>query len=73
MRRRYQRRLDDAMAGGLLLAPRAPGSKRKRFGTKPKLFDAWLADGGVTWDHIKVCSSHLSLAASLPSDISIPC
>ncbi|KAF8908892.1 hypothetical protein CPB84DRAFT_1843256 [Gymnopilus junonius] len=53
LRRRYQRRLDEAMATGLHLAPRAPGSKRKRFGAKPKLYDTWLADGGGTWDHIK--------------------
>ncbi|KDR82759.1 hypothetical protein GALMADRAFT_220749 [Galerina marginata CBS 339.88] len=57
LRRRYQRRLDEAMAAGMLLAPRTQGSKRKRFGAKPKLFDAWLAGGGDTWDHIKPLSA----------------
>ncbi|CAA7261492.1 unnamed protein product [Cyclocybe aegerita] len=52
LRRRYQRRLEEAMAAGMLLAPRAQGSKRKRFGTKPKLIDTWLADGGEKWDQM---------------------
>ncbi|KAF9533282.1 hypothetical protein CPB83DRAFT_890380 [Crepidotus variabilis] len=51
-RRRYQRRLEEAMAAGMLLAPRAQGSKRKRFGSKPKMFDAWLTDGGEIWDEM---------------------
>ncbi|KAF8158398.1 hypothetical protein B0H34DRAFT_454599 [Crassisporium funariophilum] len=37
------------MAAGMLLAPRAQGSKRKRFGAKPKILDTWLADGGEKW------------------------
>ncbi|PPQ91682.1 hypothetical protein CVT25_012895 [Psilocybe cyanescens] len=57
LRRRFQREQDDHLAAGRFLAPRTQGSKRKRFGAKPKLFDTWLADGGVTWDHIKPLSA----------------
>lgn len=56
LRRRFQRRLDEAMAAGILLAPRAQGSRKRRFGTKPKFFDAWIAEGGETWDGMMVCS-----------------
>ncbi|TFK40562.1 hypothetical protein BDQ12DRAFT_679671 [Crucibulum laeve] len=49
LRRRFQRRLDDAMAAGILLAPRAQGSRKKRFGAKPKFFDAYLQHGGEKW------------------------
>ncbi|KAF9543305.1 hypothetical protein CPC08DRAFT_430371 [Agrocybe pediades] len=56
LRRRYQRRLDEAMASGMFLAPRTAGSKRKRLGPKPKLYDTWLAPtasgGGVSWSDI---------------------
>jgi len=46
------------MAAGMLLAPRAPGSRRKRFGTKPKLHDSWLTSGGNTWETmlVRCCS-----------------
>ncbi|KAH9480444.1 hypothetical protein JR316_0007044 [Psilocybe cubensis] len=57
LRRRFQREQDDQLAAGRFLAPRTQGSKRKRFGAKPRLFDTWLADGGVTWDHIKPISA----------------
>ncbi|KAF8964370.1 hypothetical protein BDZ97DRAFT_1919057 [Flammula alnicola] len=57
LRRRYQRRLDEAMAAGMLLAPRTQGSKRKRFGAKPKIIDTWLSDGGPVWDHIMPLSA----------------
>jgi hypothetical protein len=45
------------MAAGMVLTPRAQGSKRKRFGAKPKMTDTWLAQGGEKWDSIMVCSS----------------
>lgn len=64
LRRRYQRRLDEAMAAGMLLAPRTQGSKRKRFGAKPRLYDTWLAPtdgGGVTWSQLMVCPCLLFL------------
>ncbi|EAU86007.1 hypothetical protein CC1G_03030 [Coprinopsis cinerea okayama7 len=32
-----------ALANGVVLTPRAPGSKRKRFGLRPKLYDTWIA------------------------------
>ena len=43
------------MAAGMVLTPRAQGSKRKRFGAKPKIVDTWLAPGGEKWDSIMVC------------------
>ncbi|KAF9013502.1 hypothetical protein BDQ17DRAFT_608351 [Cyathus striatus] len=52
LRRRYQRRLEEALAAGIILTPRSPGSKKKRFGAKPKLFDAYLSDGGEKWEDI---------------------
>ncbi|TFK74784.1 hypothetical protein BDN72DRAFT_832870 [Pluteus cervinus] len=52
LRRRFQVHLDQAMAAGMLLAPRAQGSKKRRFGTKPKFFDTWLVDGGDTWEEM---------------------
>lgn len=63
LRRRFQRSLDDAMAAGMVLTPRAQGSKRKRFGAKPKMTDTWLTQGGEKWDSIMVCPSSPS---SLP-------
>lgn len=54
LRRRFQRHLDEAMAAGILLAPRSQGSRRRRFGSKPKLFDAWFSEGGDSWEEINV-------------------
>ena len=54
LRRRYQRRLEEALGTGLLLAPRAQGSKRKRFGTKPKMINTWLTEGGEKWNQMMV-------------------
>ncbi|KAF5315265.1 hypothetical protein D9619_007199 [Psilocybe cf. subviscida] len=44
LRRRYQRRLEEALASGLVLAPRAQGGKRKRFGAKPGLFEVYVRE-----------------------------
>ncbi|KAJ4482188.1 hypothetical protein J3R30DRAFT_3402804 [Lentinula aciculospora] len=44
LRRRYQRRLAEALAAGAVLAPRAQGSRKKRFRTRPKFFETWLSD-----------------------------
>ena len=52
MRRRYQRRLTTAMAGGRILSPRAPGSRKRQFMEKPKFYDTWVSPGGVGWDTI---------------------
>ncbi|KIM43148.1 hypothetical protein M413DRAFT_443960 [Hebeloma cylindrosporum] len=43
------------MAAGMVLTPRVQGSKRKRFGAKPKITDTWLVPGGEKWDSIMVC------------------
>ncbi|ESK94973.1 hypothetical protein Moror_13978 [Moniliophthora roreri MCA 2997] len=56
LRRRYQQRLQEALASGAILAPRSPGSHRKRFRTRPKLYDAFLDYGGDTWDEIMPAS-----------------
>ncbi|KAE9404045.1 hypothetical protein BT96DRAFT_447621 [Gymnopus androsaceus JB14] len=44
LRRRYQRRLAEALASGAILAPRTQGSRRKRFRTRPKFFDTWISE-----------------------------
>ncbi len=49
LRRRYHQRLDAAFAAGLFLAPRAQGSRRRRFGHRPALRSAWIAPGGPSW------------------------
>ncbi|KAJ3989750.1 hypothetical protein F5890DRAFT_1046717 [Lentinula detonsa] len=51
LRRRYQRRLAEALATGAVLAPRAQGSHKKRFRTRPKFFETWLSDAekSSTW------------------------
>lgn len=54
LRRRFQRQLDEAMAAGILLTPRTPGSRKRRFGTKPKFHDIWLVRGGDTWNQMMV-------------------
>ncbi|KAF5369260.1 hypothetical protein D9758_002634 [Tetrapyrgos nigripes] len=50
LRRRYRRRLQEALASGGVLAPRTQGSHRKRFRTRPRFFDVWLNEGGDTWE-----------------------
>ncbi|KAK7056745.1 hypothetical protein VNI00_002462 [Paramarasmius palmivorus] len=52
LRRRYQQRLQEALASGAILAPRSPGSHRKRFRTRPKFYNAWLESGGDSWDEM---------------------
>jgi hypothetical protein len=54
LRRRAQRRLEDALGPGQLLAPRAQGSKIKRLGTAPKIINTWVAEGGDKWNQIMV-------------------
>lgn len=43
LRRRYQRQIENALALGIVLTPRAPGSKRKRFGVRPHMYESWIA------------------------------
>ncbi|KAF5311669.1 hypothetical protein D9611_009406 [Ephemerocybe angulata] len=43
LRRRYQRQIEHALAHGIVLAPRTPGSRKKRFGTRPHLYESWIA------------------------------
>lgn len=57
LRRRYQRRLEEAMAAGLVLTPRAPGSRQTRFGVKPKIFDSWFINGDEKWMDVQVSIS----------------
>ncbi|KAK7469161.1 hypothetical protein VKT23_003652 [Stygiomarasmius scandens] len=57
LRRRYQRRLQEALASGGVLAPRTQGSHRKRFRTRPKFFDVWLSEGGEVWEEIMPVSA----------------
>ena len=54
MRRRQRQRLEDAFGPHHLLAPRAQGSKIKRLGAMPKMFDTWLAEGGDKWNQMMV-------------------
>ena len=54
MRRRLRRRIEEAHALGIVLAPRTQGSKRRRFGAKPKMFDVWISEGGCKWNEIMV-------------------
>ncbi|KAH7873152.1 hypothetical protein F5879DRAFT_996948 [Lentinula edodes] len=48
LRRRYQRRLAEALAVGAVLAPRVQGSRKKRFRTRPKFYDTWISDAEKT-------------------------
>ncbi|KIK06189.1 hypothetical protein K443DRAFT_674467 [Laccaria amethystina LaAM-08-1] len=52
MRRRLRRRIEEAHALGIVLAPRTQGSRRRRFGAKPKMFDVWIEEGGCKWNEI---------------------
>jgi len=52
VRRRYQQRLQDALGPGVLLTPRAQGSKIKRLGILPKITHTWLAQGGDKWNQM---------------------
>ncbi|KAK0221808.1 hypothetical protein IW262DRAFT_931988 [Armillaria fumosa] len=59
MRRRFQRRLEEAMAQGVVLAPHNQGSRRKRLGKKPKLHEAWIAPSqdADTWEDMMPLSA----------------
>ncbi|KAG5716719.1 hypothetical protein E4T56_gene16125 [Termitomyces sp. T112] len=46
LRRRYQQHLDEAYTAGIMLAPQAQGSRKRRYGHKPKLYTSWVAQGG---------------------------
>lgn len=64
LRRRYQRRLAEALAVGAVLAPRVQGSRKKRFRTRPKFYDTWISDAEKTsiWADLMVLvnqSSHV--------------
>lgn len=45
------------MGPGVLLAPRAQGSKLKRLGTIPKIINTWLAEGGDKWNQMMPISA----------------
>ncbi|SJL07544.1 uncharacterized protein ARMOST_10894 [Armillaria ostoyae] len=59
MRRRFQRRLEEAMAQGVVLAPHNQGSRRKRLGRKPKMHEAWIAPSqdADTWEDMMPLSA----------------
>lgn len=65
LRRRYQRRLEEAVAAGLVLTPRAPSSRQARFGVKPKMFEFWFKNGAEQWVDIQVSFSFENHTASL--------
>ncbi|KAH6912918.1 hypothetical protein BKA70DRAFT_780040 [Coprinopsis sp. MPI-PUGE-AT-0042] len=43
LRRRYQRQINFALANGAVITPRTPGSRRKRLGVRPRLYETWIA------------------------------
>ncbi|KAF5389336.1 hypothetical protein D9757_003500 [Collybiopsis confluens] len=53
IRRRYQRRLADALASGAIV-PSAQGSRQKRFRARPKFFDSWISEtaNAMTWSDL---------------------
>lgn len=52
IRRRLQRQIDEAVAAGIILAPRAQGSRKRRYGHKPRIFTSWVVQGGEKWDEM---------------------
>ena len=58
------------MGPGLLLAPRAQGSKIKRFSKMPKVINTWLAEGGDKWNEMMV--SYIFLLVSLTNETDRP-
>ncbi|TFK28080.1 hypothetical protein FA15DRAFT_701451 [Coprinopsis marcescibilis] len=43
LRRRYQRQINLALANGIILTPRAQGSRRRKLGTRPRMYENWIA------------------------------
>ncbi|KAJ4469016.1 hypothetical protein C8R41DRAFT_635383 [Lentinula lateritia] len=66
LRRRYQRRLAEALAVGAVLAPRVQGSRKKRFRTRPKFYDTWISDAEKTsiWADLMVLVNQFSHVCS---------
>jgi len=60
LRRRYQRRVSQALAAGIILTPRAQGSRQKRFRLRPKFHHVWVMPGqNEKWESIMPVSVHL--------------
>ncbi|RDB17916.1 hypothetical protein Hypma_000922 [Hypsizygus marmoreus] len=57
LRRRFQRQLDVALAAGIILAPHTQGSRKRRFGARPKFFTSWVAQGGDKWNEMMPVSA----------------
>ncbi|KAG7443060.1 uncharacterized protein BT62DRAFT_1009662 [Guyanagaster necrorhizus] len=59
MRRRLQRHMEEAMAQGVILAPHNQGSRKKRLGRKPKMYEAWIVPGhgADTWEDMMPLSA----------------
>lgn len=60
VRRRFRRRVEEAIAAGLIPPQNAPlgagfgGPRRRDIGQKPTMWDSWLAPGDAKWSEIKV-------------------
>ena len=69
IRRRYPLHLDEAIAAGIILAPRTQGGRRRRLAAKPKLFTSCLVQGGERWNQMMVGSYPYSAQLSLVNPI----
>ncbi|CAL1713107.1 unnamed protein product [Somion occarium] len=76
LRRRMRQRIDEAIAAGVLLPPQTgPGSRRRDFGEKPKLWDASLSTpSDEDWESTTPVSVKLitSDSSSIPTSPSPP-
>jgi len=57
VRRRFRRQIEEAVAAGIILAPRVQGSRKRRYGHKPKMFTSWVMQGGEKWDEMMPVSA----------------
>ncbi|KAF8895399.1 hypothetical protein BD779DRAFT_1499310 [Infundibulicybe gibba] len=49
LRRRYQRYIS-GLVDDVVVTPRTQGSRKRRLGIRPKFHDAWIENGGPTWN-----------------------
>ncbi|EIN12620.1 hypothetical protein PUNSTDRAFT_141278 [Punctularia strigosozonata HHB-11173 SS5] len=64
LRRRFRRRIEEAIAAGVLLPPASGHGRRRDFGEKPKIWDAWAAPSGEEWSDIVPVSAKKTYASS---------
>lgn len=62
-----------AIADGTVLAPRAQGSRKMRFGTKPKFYDAWVTPGGDQWENMMVSAQNTIWADRVTYELLLFC